>query len=81
MKRDLTKEMISSYSRYIAIIKSYCEVMGIAYQEPSLPQFLRANALTHNRLSIAKEEKAIPQTTPKLSFSEYVKQRANTLVK
>lgn len=83
MKRDLAKEMISGYSRYIAIIKSYCEVMGIAYQEPSLPQFLRANALTHERLLSAKDNKAAPQskTTPNISFSDYVKQRSNALVK
>lgn len=88
MKRKLDIELTTRYVRYLEFVKSYCEVVDIRYVMPTVEQFLRANALTRDRLleiepankqsTVATDREPVTEATKPsglLSFAAYVKQQ------
>lgn len=70
MRKSLDTELMTRYARYTAQVKSYCEVVGIKYVQPTISQFLTANALTRDRL--LGEEPAVEATSSKAPATEQV---------
>jgi hypothetical protein len=60
MKKNLEIELTTRYIRYLELVKSYCEVVGIRYVVPTVSQFLEANALTRDRLMVAEPNERKP---------------------
>lgn len=90
MKKRLDIEIGKRYAAYIAQIRSYCEVVGVTYVEPTVSQFLAANALTRDRLMVAVEDekKSVATSSAKsataeksrnlMSFAAHVRQQETT---
>jgi len=85
MKKNLEHEITTRYARYLAQIKSYCEVVGMEFVAPTITQFLAANARTRDRLlGDAPATKQVVETNKRhglLSFACHVKGQGTSAIK
>lgn len=51
MKVTFKEYLTPRYEAYIEMVRSYCKQMNLEFAEPSISDFLEANALTRDRLS------------------------------
>lgn len=93
MKKNLEVELNTRYERYLAQVRSYCEVVGMKFVQPTISQFLAANALTRDRLlgdepkvtsTKAGATKQVAETNMRpslISFANYVREQEHNATK
>lgn len=59
MKTTFKESLLPPYRLFVEQSRSYCQQVGIPFIEPTLSQFLAANAMTRNRLEAAQEGKRV----------------------
>ena len=58
MKVTFKEYLTPRYEAYVEMVRSYCKQMNLKFAEPSISDFLEANALTRDRLNaIDKSDK------------------------
>ena len=57
MKTTFKKSVLPPFRLFLEQSRSYCQQVGIPFIEPTLSQFLAANASTRDRLTAEREGK------------------------
>lgn len=59
MRTTLIDYMYPRYRVYVEQVRSYCLTTGTPFVQPTISQFLSANAMTRDRLTASEEGKPV----------------------